>query len=273
MSRDETRTATAHAPGSVTVVFTPTEDGEGSRGISFATADGVTARVQPATETQISLDGEVTTFEPVERVLQRLGVTAAVALDAATPVGAGFGASGAATLATALAANAVFGLGRSRESLVTAAHRAEVAAGTGLGDVFVQERGGLAYDVGDGRNSHDRTDSLQYVSHGGIATESVLSDEGAVERIRAAAGDVFDRFDPERPLDHLFADARAFADATGLVTDSVRATLDRVADAGGEATMAMVGETVIAVGAEETLPNATRISPDGARLLDYPDER
>ena len=55
-------------------------------------------------ETTVSLDGESTEFEPVEGVLQRLDVFAEVSLTASVPVGYGFGASGAATLATALAA-------------------------------------------------------------------------------------------------------------------------------------------------------------------------
>lgn len=65
-------------------------------------------------------------------------------------IGSGFGVSGAATLATALAANEAFSLEWTREELVEAAHVAEVEAGTGLGDVFVQARGGLVWNVGDG---------------------------------------------------------------------------------------------------------------------------
>lgn len=259
---------TAHAPGSVTVLFRPTPDGDGSQGISFTTEDGVTATVAPTETTVITLDGTETAFEPVAGLLDRLDVTASVALDAATPVGAGFGASGAATLATALAANEVFDLDHTRSELVELAHRAEVAAGTGLGDVFVQARGGLVFDVGDGRVRHARSDDLQYVSHGGIETERVLSDTATMDRVGTAATTGFESFDPDAPLADLFDHSRVFAEQTGLVTDRVRDTLDRVASVGGTGTMAMVGETVIATGAASVLPNATRVTPTAARVVD-----
>lgn len=285
------RTATAHAPGSVTILFAPAEsdagdtadgnasDGEsgetdasddeptGSRGVSFATADGVRATVTPADQTTIRLDGERTSFEPVAGVLDRLGVTARVSLAASIPVGAGFGASGAATLATAVAADAAFGLGVDRDRLVAASHRAEVAAGTGLGDVFVQRAGGMAYDAGGGRARRFPDATLAYASHGGIATGEVLGDDDTMARIRTAARDAFGSFDPEAPLAETFAVGREFAETTGLTTPRVRETLDRVADDGGVATMAMVGETIVAVGTD-ALPETTRVASDGVRLVE-----
>jgi Predicted archaeal kinase (sugar kinase superfamily) len=238
----------------------------GSRGISFATADGVRATVTPADRTTIRLDGGRTSFEPVAGVLDRLDVTARVSLDAAIPVGAGFGASGAATLATAVAADAAFGVEASRDRLVAASHRAEVAAGTGLGDVFVQRAGGIAYDTGDGRARRFPDTSLAYASHGGIATETVLGDDDAMGRIRTAARDAFAAFDPEAPLAETFTVGREFAEATGLVTPRARATLNRVADDGGVGTMAMVGETVVVVGTD-ALSETTRVAGDGVRLV------
>jgi pantoate kinase len=259
---------TAYAPGSVTTVFAPREDGEGSYGVSFAVEDGVRAAVEPAAETSVRLDGEPTDFEPVEGVLDSLGVAATVELDADIPVGRGFGASGAATLATALAADAAFELDLSREAAVDAAHRAEVAAGTGLGDVFVQDRAGLAWNAGDGggRNRVERDDRIEYVSTGGIATESVLGDEASMARVADAGGDALTKFDPEDSLEKWFETAWAFARRTGLPTPAVEAAVGRVADAGGAATMAMVGETVLAAGTEGVLPETTRITNDGAHF-------
>lgn len=259
---------TAYAPGSVTTVFAPREDGEGSFGVSFAVADGVRATVEPADETAVRLDGEAADFEPVEGVLDSLGVAAAVELDAEIPVGRGFGASGAATLATALAADAAFELDLSREAAVDAAHRAEVAAGTGLGDVFVQNRAGLAWNTGDGngRNRVERDDRIEYVSTGGIATASVLGDEESMARVADAGRDALASFDPEEPLETWFETAWTFAQRTGLPTPAVEEAVGRVAEAGGAATMAMVGETVLAAGVEGVLPEETRITNEGAHL-------
>jgi pantoate kinase len=260
-------TETAVAPGSVTTVFVPQDDPDaGSLGVSFATADGVTATVEAAGETTVRLGGEPTSFEPVEGVLDRLGVTASVSLDTDVPVGRGFGASGAATLATALAADDEYGLGYDRDGLVTAAHRAEVAAGTGLGDVFVQARGGLVWNTGDGVGRAERRDRIEYASYGGVSTASVLGDERTMRTVVSAGRDALADFDPTAPLDEWFARSWSFASATGLATDRVTDAVARVRAAGGSGTMAMVGETVLAAGASGVFDDETRVAPEGARL-------
>lgn len=260
-------TVYAYAPGSITTVFAPQDDPDaGSLGVSFATEDGVSAGVEEADETTVELDGELAEFAPVEGLLADLGTSASVELDAAVPVGRGFGASGAATLATALAANERFGLGLTREELVNAAHRAEVAAGTGLGDVFVQDRGGLVWNTGDGVGRAARADRIEYASFAGISTASVLGDDAAMTRVADASQDALAAFDPDAPLADLFEASWTFAGRVGLATERVDEAVADARAAGGAATMAMVGETVVAVDADGVLPNETRISTDGARL-------
>ena len=257
--------ATAFAPGSVTTVFAP-RDGAASLGVSFATADGVTATVSPAPTTTVVLDGAETTVEPVAGVLERLGVPATVRLTSALPIGCGFGVSGAATLATAIAANAVADLGHDRAALVEQAHRAEVAAGTGLGDVFIQNQGGLVWDRGNGLERIACTDQIRYESFGGIATTEVLGDDEAVERVTTVGRDVLTTLDPTEGVPSLLQASWTFATRTGLATAQVRDKVERVQAAGGVATMAMVGETVIASGAPEALAETTCITPSGAEL-------
>jgi len=256
----------AFAPGSVTAIFAPAESGDESMGASFAIEDGVVAEVRPADGPAVAVDGEPTDFEPVELALDALGVAARVDLAPEVPIGCGFGASGAATLATALAADEAFDLGRSREGLVEVAHRAEVAAGTGLGDVFVQEMGGLV--VGDGterwRVAGDA--AVEYDSFGGIATEEMLGDADLMARIERAGTRALDALPAEPSFSELTGAAWSFAEATGLPTPPVREAVAAVEDAGGLASMAMVGETVFAVGVEGELPNRTRVCPDGAHL-------
>jgi pantoate kinase len=282
----------ARAPGSVTLLFAPADDPEdGSYGVSFAVADGVVADVTPLDGTdapapdgssgggdgegdgvpasRVTLDGEPTSFEPVERALRELGVAASVDLTAEVPVGSGFGASGAATLAAALAAGEAFDLDASREDLLGVAHRAEVAAGTGLGDVFVQEAGGMLYDVGDGGGRGRRTvdGRLEYVSYAGIATDGVLGDAAAVERVREAGRDHLARFDPGGPLAATVELGWSFARATGLATERVTDAVDRVRTAGGAASMAMLGETVLATDVDGVFPEETHVTDEGARVL------
>lgn len=258
----------AIAPGSVTTVFVPSTDESGSLGVSFATQDGVTVALQAAEETRIVLDGEPTDFEPVEVLLSDLDLTAQVEITADIPIGRGFGASGAATLATALAANHRFGLDETRETLVQASHRAEMAAGTGQGDVFVQDVGGLVWNTGNGIGRSERSDTITYATFEGISTADVLGDQAALERITEAGRTALDSFDPEMPWPDWLDISWRFAAGTGLVTEQVVETVDAVREAGGAATMAMVGETVIGSGETDVLPETTAITPSGARILD-----
>lgn len=258
----------AFAPGSVTALFAPSADGDGtSHGVSFATEAGVEAHVRPADETRITLDGTPTGFEPVELALESLGVTAAVDLDAGVPVGAGFGASGAATLATGLAANEAFDLGRSHADIVGVAHEAEVAAGTGLGDVFIQERGGLVVGDDAGIRRLDCDAIVEYESYGGIETSQVLGDDGLMERVTTVGRSEIGGLSGEPSLGEVTERGWRFAREIGLPTAEVEDAVSAVEDAGGVASMAMVGETVFGVGVDGVLEGTTRVAGDGARVV------
>jgi len=255
----------AHAPGSVTTIFAP-QDGDSSLGISFATADGVTATVESTRDPLIYLDDRPARVEPVTGVLDRLGVTATVRLDTDVPIGCGFGASGAATLATALATNERFDLGHDREDLVEMSHRAEVEAGTGLGDVFIQNRGGLVWDTGNGLERTTPTAQIEYESFGGITTAAVLGDEGTMEQVKVAGQEALATLVPDGPIRDVVDASWQFARDTGLATDRIAEAVTAVQDAGGAATMAMIGETVVAVGGNGVLAQATTITAAGAEL-------
>ncbi len=254
----------AFAPASVTALFAPT--GSGSVGASIALADGMVADVAPADEAVVRVDGESAGFEPVERALDALDVAAAVDLRAEIPIGCGFGASGAATLATALSADGTFDLGRSRAELVEVAHEAEVASGTGLGDVFVQAQGGLVVGDEDGRRRFEPDDPVEYESYGGISTAGVLGDDD----LMSAVARVGRRLLADLPAEPTLADATArgwtFARELDLATPRVADAVACVEEAGGVASMAMVGESVFAVGADGVLAERTRVDHDGVRL-------
>jgi pantoate kinase len=260
----------AFAPGSVTAVFAPGEAADRSKGASVAIADGVIADVQSARdEPVVTVGDEPTDFEPVELALGKLDVPEGAVradLTAEIPIGRGFGASGAATLATAIAANAEFGLAKSREELVEIAHRAEVEAGTGLGDVFVQNRGGLV--VGDGGNPRkfERDTPIEYASFGPIATEDALADDDLMARIEREGTATLDALPNDPTLADLTSEAWEFAKAIDLPSAEVRETVEAVESEGGAASMAMVGETVFAIGVEGVLENRTVVCLKGAEL-------
>ncbi|QOS10829.1 pantoate kinase [Haloferax gibbonsii] len=270
--------ATAFVPGHVTGFFSahPAADPAvaGSRGAGLTLSHGVTVTVEPAQETTVTLDGEAVEMPPVADVLAALGATAAVDAESDLPLGAGFGVSGAMALGTALAANAVFSRGRSENELVTLAHVAEVRAGTGLGDVVAQARGGMPIRVEPGAPAHGRMDGvparpeIEYVAFGGLSTADVLS--GDTTALTAAGEAALEELRAEPTLDRFVAESRRFARDAGLLTDRVEAAIDDVRAAGGDGAMAMLGETVFAVGTGLSDagydPDRCRVHPAGATL-------
>lgn len=260
--------ATAFAPGHITAFFAPYPDSDpvraGSRGAGLTLADGVEVTVRAvddgdaerdagATGTaDLRLDGTLAEMEPVERVLSSLGVTAEIEVTSDVPVGAGFGVSGAAALATALAANAVFDLERSENDLVRTAHAAEAAAGTGLGDVVGQFRGGLPVRLEPGAPGYGRMDGVparprvEYVSFGELSTERVLG--GALDPVREAGEAALTRLMRGPDELELLAAGREFASEAGLLVPAVAEAVEAVEAEGGLASMAMLGRTVYALG-------------------------
>ncbi|WP_129114775.1 pantoate kinase [Halegenticoccus tardaugens] len=246
----------AFVPGHVTGFFSahPADDPTraGSRGAGITLSDGVTVTVRPSGSERVSLNGSRVRMEPVERVLDALSVRARVDAASDLPLGAGFGVSGAMALGTALAANAAFDCGLSENELATVAHGAEVQSGTGLGDVVAQARGGIPIRLEPGAPDHglldgipDRT-RIEYVTFGDLSTEDVLS--GDTERLSIAGRRALSRLVEEPTLPRLVSASRRFAREATLLTPEVESTIRDVSEAGGDASMAMLGRTVFALG-------------------------
>jgi len=270
--------ARAFVPGHVTGLFSIHRDDDparaGSRGAGLTLTDGVTVSVRPADESVVQLNGERADVPAVAGVLDALGVTARVEAETPLPVGAGFGVSGAMALGAAYAANTVFNCERSENALVRFAHAAEVDAGTGLGDVVAQARGGAPIREEPGAPPYGRlngvpeTARVEYVSFGGLSTSEVLS--GDTETLSAAGERALDRLLETPTLDQFVAESRTFAADAGLLTDDIESVVADVVDAGGRASMAMLGRTVFALGHGLTDAgydaDACQIHPAGARL-------
>lgn len=223
----------------------------GSRGAGITLTDGVTVTVEPADERTVQLNGGEIQMAPVERVMDTFGIDARVVAESALPLGAGFGVSGAITLGTALATNNVFPLNRSENELIELAHIAEVEAGTGLGDVVAQARGGVPIRVEPGGPSHGTLDGvpetgrIEWVSFGDLSTTSILSGD---TRLLSEAGESALASLRERPtLPRLFELGGTFAREANLLVPSVTTVINEVEREGGTAMMAMLGETVVAL--------------------------
>lgn len=269
---------TAFVPGHITGFFSshsaedPTR--AGSRGAGVTLADGVTVAVTPADTTETRLDGTPIDVDPIDRVLGTLSVSARVEATTDLPLGAGFGVSGAMALGTALAANAAFDRRLSANELIGIAHRAEVRAGTGLGDVVAQARGGVPIRLEPGGPEHNRLDGIpasarvEYLTFGERSTESILS--GDTDELTDAGLEALSMLIEEPTLPAFMSASRYFAREADLLTDRVRGVIEDVSAADGEAAMAMLGQTVFALdtGLSDAGydPVVTQTHPAGALL-------
>jgi pantoate kinase len=249
-----TQSSSVFVPGHVTGFFSAHPDDDptkaGSRGAGITLSEGVTVRLEAGDG--LELNGESATIEAVDRVLDALRVTARVVIETDLPLGAGFGVSGAAALGSAIVANAVFSRELSENELVTIAHGAEVQAGTGLGDVVAQARGGLPIRLEPGAPAHGAMDgvpareTIEYVSFGELRTEEIIT--GETTELTAAGRQGLASL-VEAPTVETFMEAsRRFAREADLLTPKVEEAIEDVSAAGGEAAMAMLGETVFSVG-------------------------
>ena len=258
----------AVAPGSITGVFVPAGEDEASRGASFAIDDGVEVILSNAATTTVTVDGEQAPFEPVVKALDKLGVTAAVDVRPALPLGRGFGGSGAATLATVLAAAQLAETEHSREQLVQIAHAAEMDAGTGQGDVFIQSRGGLLVGTDTGVSRVQTEVPVEYESYGDIDTAAMLGDEATMAAAREYGVHHLNALSEQPSLKELTEQSWSYATDVGFPTDRVEATVAEVTAAGGHGSMPLFGDAVFAVGVEDCLVNKTHVTTTGARVID-----
>lgn len=270
----------AFVPGHVTGLFTVhrTDDSHttGSRGAGFTLRDGVTVSVRTAEESTVSLDGSETTVEPVTRVLDALEVRASVDAETELPVGTGFGLSGGMALGTAIAANEQFELDLTENELIRTAHVADVEAGTGLGDVVAQARGGIVLRLEPGAPPHGRLDGIpgrgrvEYLALGELSTADVLTERP--ETITTQGTSALESLQENPTRKGFMRAASAFSAEIGLETAAVESILDAVEDTGETASMAMLGETVFAFGRALSEagydPSVSSIDPCGARLLE-----
>ena len=249
--------ATAFVPGHITGFFSahhhddPTK--AGSRGAGITLTDGVEVTVSRTTgDPAVVFDGQRVDIEPVLTVLETLEAPARVEATSPLPLGSGFGVSGATALGTALAANRVFERQLSYNELVTIAHGADVRAGTGLGDVVAQAHGGIPIRLEPGAPAHNSIDAIpsrarvEYVAFGELSTAEVIT--GDTDQLSQAGTESLSLVVDEPTLTSFMFASRRFAREAELLTADVRRALEDVAAVEGQAAMAMLGNTVFALG-------------------------
>lgn len=256
----------------------------GSVGAGIVISEGVTATVEPSDRTSVCIRRRRYRKSPfevsrgsalLEHVMENLKVSASVVTECNLPIGAGFGLSAAALLATLTALNRLYDLGMSADDRAQCAHAAEVTHRTGLGDVAACQGGGRVIRCGPGihgliERRYDMPEPLFAVSFGPIHTPAVLGSPAQMDRINAA----FPKMKPES-IEDFFSLSHQFAERSGLITREVREVI-RLCDAQGVPSgMTMLGNGVFAYGKrarEVLLPFGQvyelHVSATGARIVE-----
>ena len=272
--------APAHISGIFIIDIKEKPELSGSMGAGICLEDGAVTKVSAAYETSVKINGAVTdapTTLTAIKLLTSQPVFVETTLN--VPVGAGFGASGAGALSAALALNEALSLGLTLKEVARAAHVAEVANRTGLGDVTGQTFGGAvirnkagAPFTADIDKLPCRNETICWVSFGGISTKSVLSDELKKKSINKAGKSRLKELLKKPTLPNFFRQSCSFAKETGLTSPRVLEAIEAVEAAGGLASQAMLGDTVFAINDNGALlefgdVHESRISNAGAHLL------
>ncbi|MDR0438767.1 MAG: GHMP kinase [Methanocalculaceae archaeon] len=279
------RTAVAFAPGHISGYFRRI-DGDtlsttGSCGAGLVIDHGVTATIRSADRTSVVIMDHSPSGNPLirygsvllEELLNDIGVSATVATVADLPIGAGFGMSAAAILATLTAANTVFDLNLTERDIAERAHIFEVSHNTGLGDVAAAVGGGLVVRTASGiagvaTRIFSNVD-LCTVTLGSIFTSDVINSSEQMRKVSAA----FPNLTPKN-LREFMQNSRKFAEASDLIPNKIRPILTACDDAGIQASMTMLGCGVFAAGRDarnilakfgRTVP--LKICPHGPMLL------
>lgn len=273
MQDRRTEQARAFAPGNISCIFKVVADPNPAKmhslGMGFTVRDGVEATVRRTDLTRIRFNSQEIEFPTVTSALERLtSEQIDIELTSHLQLSAGFGLSGASTLAVAWAVNALLALGKSEHELAMIAHIAEVENLTGLGDVCAQYHGGclVKLTVGDPLAAERLSvpdQDIYYRYFGPIRTSDVLADPEQRHRINAAADAALVKLEQLARLDTIDFDAcvrlsNVFARDSGLLRDErVKRVIDDVETAGGSASMIMLGHAVFSTGQFEGAERTT----------------
>lgn len=285
----------AFAPGHVTGFFA-VHDGfrdlshRGSRGGGWSLQRGAFASVDEADVASIHIDADAAEAPVTADALRRLApdATLAVRLHHDLPIGQGFGMSAAGSLAACLAAANVLDL--EPEAALLAAHEAEVAASTGLGDAVGSWFGGGELRMKPGCPPHgwamqvhapEGSQFLFCTLGEPIDTGRIIRDPDWKERTRRFGDAAVDRVleaGRDKAWEELLHESASFTQALGLQSTAM-VSLGKDLPEDVHWGQCMLGGTMWVQGAAGDLDRAEalleghgnifrcKVDPNGARLV------
>jgi pantoate kinase len=246
----------------------------GSRGCGICIEKGVLSEVLKFPRNEIEIDGSPADAETTRWVVEKLApFPVKVRSWPEIPVGCGLGASAAGALSVAFAINELFSLGKSRLELFSIAHSAEVIKRTGLGTVAGIYHGGITvrkepgiYGIENVVKVKVKTQQqVSWITLGGIKTKDILNDERKRKEINLAGRKALKEMLRNPTIENFMKLSRRFAYETELASEKAKDIIEAVEAENGLASMAMLGDTVFALGGGEVLSRFGKVGKSRIR--------
>lgn len=234
----------------------------GARGGGFVIDKGVTTEVEIAftedTGIDVIINGNNAPEAKVTREVFRLLLSrietpcqASVSHHVEVPIGAGYGASAAGAVSTAMALVKALDLKMTLNQIAQIAHTAEIRCATGLGSVSGVVRGGAILILEPGAPGYDRVDWLPMnpshqivtASFAPISKKDIIFSKDALQVVNREAQKVLQQIltnpDPVRFLKL----CRGFAQKAGFLSERLAKVIEKAMAAGAlGATQNMIGD-------------------------------
>ena len=265
----------AFVPGHVTGFFEIHDEAEdirqrGSRGAGICLSKGVFTIVEVFESDKKSIlvflneekDEAPVTRYVVEKIIGNKTYEIKVMSTLELPQGQGLGISGAGALSTSLALSKALGLKLPRNEIICIAHEAEITCHTGLGDVMPQSIGGVVIREMEGCSTFGKIKNIDVedveivlcIIGEEIATKDIITDIEHKERINKYGKKCLQNMIKNPNLQNMIKLSYRFSKDTGLMSNKVENAI-KAAREHGMASMAMLGNTLFAVGDTDNLVN------------------
>ncbi|RZB29153.1 MAG: pantoate kinase [Candidatus Argoarchaeum ethanivorans] len=274
---------TAFAPAHISGFFIPKitkkPEESGSLGAGVCLDAGIIAEASFSDTTRILLNNKPFECSPLVDAIHLLtDAPLKIKLNSAVPIGTGFGASGASTLASVVAANQLQDINLTRNQLAQIAHTAEVINRTGLGDVPAQITGGLVIRLKESVPPRNKIDkiltppiSVSWVSFKNISTKKILEDDTLQKQIVTSGENALKNLIRKPTVENFMIQSNKFTNEVNLASSHVLDAIEAVRAKGYTAAQAMLGDTAFAIGknvfSEYEHAGTSLVNHTGATLL------
>ena len=284
--------AKAFCPGHITGFFEVVRGSDllssGSRGAGLCISLGATSEVEILDSEkkgiEIMINGRPEGAETTRRTIERLMGEDALAVRVSTeldlPESQGFGMSAAGALSAGVSLCELLSI--DAQQAFEAAHCAEIECSTGMGDVSAIGTGGIVIREIAGLPPRGRVhriegnpDVVLAIVGDPLKTAGAIIDPAFVARVNCEGGPRVDDLISNPTIDNLMRLSASFAMQAGLATEKVVRAMTSASQA-GSVSMAMLGNSVFAVGPTDELAAVLsehgrtytcQVDTDGARIL------